>query len=130
MPTILTRNQQKMLEEPLSSLGLSVRTANTLDSHGVYTLEELLHCCGLAIMCNDCVHWTGTRTEIEDEVMDDGECDRGCTLRLLGIPNFGVKTLQEVYDLLERHGFKRSTLPTSKKPKKRKRAKRDQYPDW
>ncbi len=59
-----------------AEIGLSVRTTNCLDEHGISTVEELLNC---------------HRAD------------------LLAIPNFGEKTLEEVYVALEKIGFLRKS---------------------
>ena len=82
MPTRIPLNQsyldenklEKQLDMSTSDLGLSVRTTNCLDEHGIATVGDLLKC-------------------KRDE--------------LLAIPNFGEKTLEEVYQALERVGFVR-----------------------
>lgn len=70
--------QQQDLEEKLemsiAEIGLSVRTTNCLEEHGILTVEDLL------------------KKRPKD---------------LLAIPNFGEKTLEEVYKALEKIGFYR-----------------------
>ncbi len=64
----------RKLELSTAELGLSVRTTNCLDEHGISTIGDLLDC---------------TRDE------------------LLGLANFGEKTLEDVYRALEKFGFYR-----------------------
>ena len=62
------------LEMSTAEIGLTVRTVNCLEEHGVFTVKDLLSC---------------TRQ------------------RLLSFPNFGGKTLEEVYKALDEIGFSR-----------------------
>ncbi|MDO5310135.1 MAG: DNA-directed RNA polymerase subunit alpha C-terminal domain-containing protein [Planctomycetia bacterium] len=74
-PTVrLQQERMEKMEMSLAEIGLSVRTTNCLDEHGVATVADLLRC---------------SREE------------------LLGIPNFGEKTLDEVLNALEKLGFLR-----------------------
>lgn len=110
-----------LLAEPICVLELSVRTANVLDKMGVNSVEDLLSCCGKKLLCTECEFLPG-------------EC--GCTIRLLDIPNFGGKTLEEVYQCLERVGLvrpshRREAEKRAKKhadQKERERADRRRFP--
>lgn len=42
--TTLTPEQQQWLLKSTSELGLTTRTVNALELHGVYTVHDLLHC--------------------------------------------------------------------------------------
>lgn len=88
-----------MLKEPIGVIGLSVRTANALDAVGIYTVEDLLNCCGKR----------------------EADCNQHCSCResydqnwpgpkryLLDIANFGDKTLAECRACLAEHGFGKS----------------------
>lgn len=68
---------EKKLEWSTAELGLSVRTTNCLDEHGICTIGDLL------------------ASRRED---------------LLQIPNFGEKTLEDVFRALEKLGFCREHL--------------------
>lgn len=76
----MTKQLIDKLEEPISELGISVRTGNTLNQEGIMTVLELLDCCGK----RSC------------------PCEK---LHLLAIPNFGDKTLEELHDALTKSGF-------------------------
>jgi DNA-directed RNA polymerase subunit alpha len=61
-----------VLDESITAIGLTVRTANRLEEKGLLTIRDLLHC---------------TKPD------------------LMGIPNFGEKTYEEVMLGLRRMGF-------------------------
>jgi len=89
----MTSAQKNQLDEPIGSLELSVRTANALDGAGVLTIRQLLHSCPTTLAKHQ-----------------QGGCHCGRTgfepfCHLLDIPNFGEKTLTEVYAALARIGF-------------------------
>ena len=65
---------EEKLEMSIAEIGLSVRTTNCLEDHGILTVRDLL------------------QRRPKD---------------LLAIPNFGEKTLEEVYKALEGIGFYR-----------------------
>jgi DNA-directed RNA polymerase subunit alpha len=62
------------LEMSTAEIGLTVRTVNCLEEHGVFTVKDLLEC---------------------------------TPEKLLSFPNFGEKTLDEVYQALAAIGFSR-----------------------
>lgn len=102
---------EELLERPLADIGLSVRTVNTLESNGLLWVHELLACCGRSNKgCQGCPHFQDSR--------------RTCvaSMKLLDLPNFGTKTLAEVFDVLEEIGLKRNSKHPSL-TKKRKRRK-------
>ena len=76
MPLPLAERQAESLVDKLdmstAEIGLSVRTTNCLEDHGIFTVHDLLQ-----------------------RKPDD----------LLSIPNFGEKTLDEVYKALQNVGF-------------------------
>lgn len=91
MPT-----QEELLDETIGLLGLSVRTANALEGAGVLTIRQLLNSC--------------PRTSEQHEMGCSGACSRPGFKpfrHLLDIPNFGEKTLTEVFAALEQLGFVR-----------------------
>ena len=82
----MTRSLRELLDQPIGVLGLSVRTANALDGAMIYTVKDLLQCCGTtSAVCEKCPR--------------HGKCSH---FRLMDIPNFGNKTLDEVLKALER----------------------------
>jgi hypothetical protein len=75
-----------------------VRTANALDGAGIYTVRQLLNSCPKRATdcqpsCCQCVKTAGQGFSP--------------TCFLLDIPNFGDKTMEEVFKALERVGFVR-----------------------
>lgn len=87
MGTRIPLNQAELAEQDLeekldmsiAEIGLSVRTTNCLEEHGILIVRELL------------------QRHPKD---------------LLAIPNFGEKTLEEVYKALEGIGFYRPNVQT------------------
>jgi DNA-directed RNA polymerase alpha subunit len=73
---------------------LSVRTRNKLEDHHINTLEQLLYCCPLRFAACK-------RGGLGDLHMP---CDR---IHLFDIPNFGEKTLEEIYIAISEFGFER-----------------------
>ena len=65
------------LEMSTAEIGLPVRTVNCLEDHGVFTVDQLLHC---------------------------------TPEKLLSFPNFGEKTLEEVYRALAAIGLRRRAV--------------------
>lgn len=92
----LNRKQRKLLRQPIATIGLSVRTTNALDSIGILTVQDLLSCCprSKAECTMECVC----------DLQDVGEP----RAYLLDTPNFGNKTLTEVFSCLGKHGFCRN----------------------
>ena len=82
----MTEELVAKLEDPIAELGISVRTANTLNDEGIITIAELLDCCGCASVST---------------------CPNSGKKHLLGISNFGEKTLEEVRTALAGSGFVR-----------------------
>ena len=80
----LTPEQRKLLDESIAQLQLPVRTTNALESASILTVRDLLHCCPRSSDQCDCRHQ-----------------------HLLDIPNFGEKTLGQVFAALARFGFHR-----------------------
>lgn len=80
----LTPAQRELLDEPLASIELSVRATNAMESFGVFTVRDLLNCCA--------------------RPSDVCQCGNK---HLLDIPNFGEKTLAQVFNTLGRFGFER-----------------------
>jgi len=108
------RKLAELIKTPLADTALSLRTVNTLEDHGMLYLHELLQCCGRPRKaCDDC-RWF---------VDDRRTCGR--ETKLIEIPNFGTKTLAEVFKVLEDLGLHRSKEhPTLKKKRRRRRKKR------
>jgi len=77
----------------IAETGISLRTQNTLENHGILYVRELLQCCGKLSGCSNCAACVG------------GVRRCGCTIRLLDLPNFGVKTLNDVYNALSELGL-------------------------
>jgi DNA-directed RNA polymerase alpha subunit len=86
-----------VLQEPLGCLSLSVRTANALDTAGVQTVQQLLSSCPRRAC--DC--------KPHDCPCAGGAANFAPFCFLLDIPNFGEKTLEEVFLALEEVGFVR-----------------------
>lgn len=80
----LTPEQRALLDESVAQLQLPVRTTNSLESFRVLTVRDLLNCC--------------------PKLPEHCGCSRK---HLLDIPNFGHKTLDQVFKALARHGFER-----------------------
>lgn len=79
---------QELLTEPLTALGLGVRTTNALEEHGIMKVEQLFDCCpGTHAACSK------RCSCIKDKGMPKG-FHPFCYL--LDIDNFGIKTLTEV----------------------------------
>ena len=74
LPEWAKQTKDQRLEMSTAEIGLPVRTVNCLEDHGVFTVDQLLHC---------------------------------TPEKLLSFPNFGEKTLEEVYKALEGIGFYR-----------------------
>ena len=75
----------------LTGAGLSLRTANKLEQHGICTVDDLLHCCPRP--ADEC-----TRGFLQMP------CDNQ---HVMDIPNFGKSSMEEVFDSLAQHGFTR-----------------------
>lgn len=121
MLTILTPDMLRKLADPIAILGMSVRTANTLDGQGVFTVEDLLLCCPRRkVDCN--LIYEDQRVKFVDSSWTNERMGRPvpcrATVHLLDVSNFGEKTLDEVYGCLSAHGFVRN-LP-DKKSRQRK----------
>lgn len=102
---------KEVLELSLAEVeGLTVRTVNTLENNGVYTVEQLLQCCGHPTPeCDGCKHFVDER--------------RTCTVskKLLDIDSLGEKTLEEIYAALALLGlYREPDHPTLNRPEKRK----------
>ena len=80
----MERRPREILAEPLAVLGLPARTLHALEKQGIFKVVDLLMCCPRASKQCSCPH-----------------------KHLLDIPNFGVKTLEQVFVCLEEHGFVR-----------------------
>jgi DNA-directed RNA polymerase alpha subunit len=96
------QSPERLLNEPITILGLSIRTVNSLEGAGVLTIRQLLNCCPKT----EAQHLAGC----------------GCSLgrpgfkpkcHLLDIPNFGAKTLAEVLEALAKVGFHATTNRTN-----------------
>ena len=87
---------QEILERPLADTTLQLRTINVLEDKGLLFVQGLLQCCG---------HPTDTCVDCGQFV--DGRKQCGRTLKLMEIPNFGEKTLKEVFTMLEELGLER-----------------------
>lgn len=109
--TALAEPAEALLAESIYVLELSVRTANTLDKAGVVSVNDLLSCCGKKSPCAHCRY-------------SPDVC--GCMVRLLDVPNFGGKTLEEVYRCLERVGLVRSSHRKEAEKRAKKYADREE----
>ena len=77
LPDWAKQTKDQRLEMSTAEIGLPVRTVNCLEDHGVFTVDQLLHC---------------------------------TPEKLLSFPNFGEKTLEEVYRALAAIGLRRRAV--------------------
>jgi DNA-directed RNA polymerase subunit alpha len=77
LPEWAKQTKDQRLEMSTAEIGLPVRTVNCLEDHGVFTVDQLLHC---------------------------------TPEKLLSFPNFGEKTLEEVYRALAAIGLRRQAV--------------------
>jgi hypothetical protein len=105
----MTLKQLALLQEPISALGLGVRLINSLEEANIFTVADLLKSCGKGEP-GSCQH-----------------CDRrhNCqaVVHLPDVRNVGEKSLQELYDALEAHGFYRDSRKGAAEQAARNQAK-------
>ncbi len=107
------RELEKLVETPLADTELSLRTINTLEEQGMLYLRDLLQCCGQPEKsCDECRQFVNERRTCGREI------------KLIDIPNFGSKTLAEVFKVLEGVGLKRSEKHPSLRKRRKRRKKR------
>ncbi len=92
---------EERLEQPLAELGLSVRTVNAMERSGVFTVGELVGCCGAST--EQCLQYCVCR-ELHDKQQETARAKRVFKppLRLLSIGNVGRATVREMAECIRK----------------------------